>query len=182
MNRIAVIGPGGAGKSRLARRLEQTLGIRLIQLDQLFWKPGWVPTPDAEWEEFQRRESLAEAWIVEGLHESTMHLWLDAADTVIFLDVSAIVSLWRVTRRRLASNNDSDLPTGCVPASPHRALAKFLFFQWEYETRIRAKIVAQLERRRGEASIVVLRDAKETEAFLQTLPTLPVRQEERDPV
>jgi adenylate kinase family enzyme len=178
VNRIAVIGPGGAGKSRLARQLEQTLGIRLIQLDQLYWKPGWIPTPEEEWEALQRRESLAESWIVEGLHESTMHVWLDAADTVIFLDVSAIVSLWRVTRRRLGSNDQSDLPAGCEPAASHRALVKFLVYQWEYETRIRAKIIAHLERRRGDASIIVLRDAKETEAFHEALPA---RRKQPDP-
>jgi adenylate kinase family enzyme len=178
VQRIAVIGPGGAGKSRLARQLGQTLGIRLILLDQLFWKPGWIPTPPAEWEGLQRRESRTESWIVDGLHESTMHLWIDAADTVIFLDVSPIVSLWRVTRRRLASDNHSELPPGCEPASSHRALVKFLLYQWEYRTRIRAKIVAQLDRRRGEAGIVVLRDAKETEAFLGTLPARGVQ---RDP-
>jgi hypothetical protein len=55
---------------------------------------------------------------------------------------------------------------------------KFLLYQWEYRTRIRAKIVAQLDRRRGEAGIVVLRDAKETKAFLGTLPARGVQ---RDP-
>ena len=178
VQRIAVIGPGGAGKSRLARQLGQTLGIRLILLDRLFWKPGWIPTPPAEWEELQRSESLSESWIVDGLHESTMHLWIDAADTVIFLDVSPVVSLWRVSRRRLGSNNHSELPPGCEPAPSHRALVKFLLYQWEYRRRIRAKIVAQLERRRGEAAIVVLRDAKDTEEFLQTLPA---RRVQRDP-
>ena len=81
MNRIAVIGPGGAGKSRLARQLEQTLGIRLIQLDQLYWKPGWIPTPEEEWEALQRRESLAESWIVENISENGYGALVPAATT-----------------------------------------------------------------------------------------------------
>src|SRR5438045_7439322 len=98
VQRIAVIGPGGAGKSRLARQLGQTLGIRLILLDQLFWKPGWIPTPPAEWEELQRSESLSESWIVDGLHESTMHLWIDAAEIAIVFAVLVVLSFCLMSR------------------------------------------------------------------------------------
>jgi adenylate kinase family enzyme len=169
VRRIAVIGPGGSGKSRLARRLSEATGIPVVELDHLFWRPGWVETPLREWEEIQRRELSAESWIVDGLHQSTMHLWLDAADTVIFLDISPLVCIWRVTRRRLDSNGASEPPPGCEPAPFHRALAKFLLYQWEYRSGIRWKILAILERRRRDASIVILRSARETEAFLQSV-------------
>ena len=48
MRRIAIIGAGGAGKSTLARQLGEVLGIEVIHLDALFWKPGWVDTPRDE--------------------------------------------------------------------------------------------------------------------------------------
>jgi adenylate kinase family enzyme len=146
------------------------MGIGVVQLDQLFWKPGWTETPLCEWEEIQRRELAADWWIVDGLHESTMHLWLDAADTVIFLDVSPLVCICRVARRRLDSNgNSTGPPAGCEPAPFHRALAKFLLYQWGYRSATRSEILAHLERRRGDASIIVLRSGREMQAFLDAV-------------
>ena len=49
MERIAIIGPGGAGKSTLARRLGERLGLPVIHLDAEHWRPGWVETPADEW-------------------------------------------------------------------------------------------------------------------------------------
>lgn len=164
-----VIGPGGSGKSRLADRLGEVLGFDVIRLDLLFWKPGWQETDALEWEESQRSAAEADSWIVDGLHESTMHIWLEAADTLVFLDLSPLVCVWRVTRRRLDSDAPSEVPAGCEPAPFHRALAKFLFYQWEYRTRIRGKILSSLDLRRDDATVVVLRSGKEADAFVQTV-------------
>jgi len=50
VQRILVIGCGGAGKSTLAREIASRTGLPLIHLDELHWKPGWVGTPKDEWD------------------------------------------------------------------------------------------------------------------------------------
>jgi adenylate kinase family enzyme len=167
MTRVAVIGPGGAGKSSIAGQLREATRSRVVELDRLFWRPGWVETPAPEWEEIQRQELAQEPWIVDGLHDGTMHLWLEAADTIVFLDVSPLVATWRVSRRRLSGEDRSTAPNGCKPAPAHRALIKFLLYQWEYRTKIRPEILRLLERRRGHAEIAVLRTRQEVDAFLR---------------
>jgi adenylate kinase family enzyme len=169
MTRVAVIGPGGAGKSRIARQLGEAVGARLVELDRLFWRPGWVKTPAAEWEAIQRRELGQEPWVVDGLHQDTMCLWLEAADTIVFLDVSPLVATWRVSRRRLLGDDRSTAPEGCEPAAAHRALIKFLLYQWEYRTKIRPEILRILEQRRGHAEIAVLHTPEEVDGFLGRL-------------
>ena len=166
MTRIAVIGPGGAGKSHIARQVGEAVGARVIELDRLFWRPGWVETPAPEWEELQRQELAREPWVVEGLHADTMHLWLEAADTVVFLDISPLVATWRVSRRRVGGEDRSTAPDGCDPAPAYRALIKFVLYQWEYRRKIRPEILGILERRRGDAEIAVLRTPEEVDAFL----------------
>jgi adenylate kinase family enzyme len=169
MTRVAVIGPGGAGKSRIASQLGAAIGARVVELDRLFWQPGWVETPAPEWEEIQRRQLEQEPWIVEGLHADTMHLWLEAADTIVFLDIPSLVAIWRVSRRRLSGGDRSTAPDGCKPAPAHRALIKFLLYQWDYRRKIRPEILGILDRRRGDAEIAVLRTPGEVNAFLGRL-------------
>ena len=69
MKRIALLGPAGAGKSWLGRQLAELLDIPVIHLDRLYWKPGWVATPDAEWQEIQLRELERDSWIADGIQE-----------------------------------------------------------------------------------------------------------------
>ena len=41
MRRVVVIGTTGSGKSRLAERLAARTGLRVIELDALFWGRDW---------------------------------------------------------------------------------------------------------------------------------------------
>ena len=43
MQRVVILGRGGAGKSTLARRLGELVGLPVIELDKHFWQPGLVP-------------------------------------------------------------------------------------------------------------------------------------------
>jgi len=83
MQRIVIIGCGGSGKSTLASRLAGLLGLPVQHLDQLYWRPGWVATPDPQW-----RSTVAElcgrpAWIIDGNYGGTMDVRLAAADTIV---------------------------------------------------------------------------------------------------
>ena len=44
--RIAVWGPTGSGKTTVARELANRLGLPAVELDALFHRPNWQPTPD----------------------------------------------------------------------------------------------------------------------------------------
>ncbi len=49
MERIAIIGCGRSGKSTLARLMGATLDVTVHHLDSLYWKAGWVATPNDGW-------------------------------------------------------------------------------------------------------------------------------------
>jgi ABC-type iron transport system FetAB ATPase subunit len=54
--RIVVIGVTGCGKSYLAEKLARKLDLGFIELDALYWKPGWVDSDD---EEFRQKVEAA---------------------------------------------------------------------------------------------------------------------------
>jgi adenylate kinase family enzyme len=64
MRRVVVIGSAGAGKSTFAARLGRATGPPVIHLDALYWKPGWVPTPRAEWDAKLAPLAAGPAWIM----------------------------------------------------------------------------------------------------------------------
>ncbi len=168
MKRIVVTGPAGAGKSQLARELGERLRIRVIHLDTLFWKPGWVPTPPEEWEALQRRELAALEWIVDAQYDDLIPDWLRAADTVVFLDASLVRCLWRVGGRRLNRQKSVGTPAGTEPSPLHRALLKFARNQWRYRRKVRPHVLAELARGDGRR-VVVLRRPSDAAAFLRRL-------------
>ena len=49
MKRILIIGSGGAGKSTLAVKLSELLGLDVVHLDSYFWNPNWEKTPTDKW-------------------------------------------------------------------------------------------------------------------------------------
>jgi adenylate kinase family enzyme len=169
VRRIAVTGPAGAGKSRLADELGKLLGIRVLHLDALFWKPRWVPTPRDEFEAMQRRELVAESWIVDAQFDDILPDWLRAADTVVFVDASPLRCLWRVSRRRLNRQASVGVPAGTEPAPFHRALWKFLRNQWRYRMTVRGELLAELARERDGRRVVILRRGSDATAFLSEM-------------
>jgi len=48
MQRIAIFGAAGAGKSMLARQIGQILALPVIHLDRLCWEPGFASSRRSE--------------------------------------------------------------------------------------------------------------------------------------
>jgi adenylate kinase family enzyme len=116
MERVVVLGPGGAGKTELANRLSRRTGLPVVHLDVLFWEPGWTPAPRED-----ARRKLAEAiarerWTLDGnFLDDIDDSRFDRADTVIFVDLPRRTCLWRVLTRLMRNRNRmrADLPEGC---------------------------------------------------------------------
>lgn len=167
MRRVLLIGCGGAGKSTAATRIGERLGLRVVHLDALYWKPGWVEPAKGEWEQQVRRIVGGEAWVMDGNYGGTLDLRLTAADTVIFLDLPRRVCLWRVLKRRARYHGQSrpNMAAGC----PERLDVAFLRWIWSYPETRRPGVLAKLQAVEHEKRVVVLRSRGEVRRFLMSL-------------
>jgi adenylate kinase family enzyme len=169
MKKVLVIGPGGAGKSTFAEQLAARTGLPLIHLDALYWRPGWVEMPKAEWASLIERVAGEPEWIMDGNYGGTLDQRLEACDTAILLDTSPWRCVWRVVWRRVrhAGRSRPGLAAGC-----HERLdGKFLWWIATYRVARRPRVLARLEAmKRSGKTVVILRSPSEIQRFLSSLP------------
>jgi adenylate kinase family enzyme len=99
MQRVAVFGTTGSGKSWLAERLADRTGLRLIELDALFWGRDWQPAPVELFRHRVERETREDGWIVVGNYGQVRDLVWRPADTLVWLDLPLPVVMGRLLRR-----------------------------------------------------------------------------------
>jgi adenylate kinase family enzyme len=70
-------------------------------LDKVFWRPGLLPTPPAEWVQVQQEIIRQEKWIMDGDlgPYDVVEERLRAADTIVLLDFPLLRCAWRALRR-----------------------------------------------------------------------------------
>lgn len=119
MKRMLIIGNSGSGKSWLAARLAERLTIREVSLDTIVWQPGGFNQKRSQDEIDLAIKALAQEplWVVEGVFGALAEQLLDAADTLLFLDLD-----WSVCR-------DSLLSLGSQSAKQRDAVAAKKNFQ-----------------------------------------------------
>ena len=100
VRRIQVMGSSGSGKSTVGLRLAEALRVPHVELDALFWRPGWV---ESDAEDFRVRVAAAtdgDEWVVSGNYTGRLNalLW-PRAEMIVWLDLPQHVTAWRMLTR-----------------------------------------------------------------------------------
>lgn len=168
MQRVLIVGNGGAGKSTLARAMGARTGLPVIHLDVLFWKPGWVESEDDEFRLAVINALAAPRWICDGNFGSTWDVRMPRADTIIWIDRSPWHSLWRAIRRMIQYRKGGrpDIAEGCDESVD----LNFYRFILTYDAKVKPRLEAALAAHGAQAHQVRLRSDREIAAFLESLP------------
>lgn len=103
MKKVAVFGKPANGKSTLSKKLATATDIPLYALDSILYQANGEEVCREHYE--QRHDAIldSESWIIEGfapmnsLH--SFHRRLQAADTLIYIDLPYTVTYWLVIKR-----------------------------------------------------------------------------------
>ena len=169
MQRVAIVGPCGAGKSTLARKLGEITGLPVYHMDRLYWLPGWVEERRKRFDKKLRKVVETEQWIIDGNYSRTFHIRLPRADTVIYLDFPRHIYFRRVIWRIIKGygRTRSDVSEGCV----ERFDPEFLKLVWNIPKKSRPGILSALQEYNGTFSLYTLSTPREVREFLQKLKT-----------
>lgn len=73
----------------------------LVELDHLFWLPGWRRADQEAFESAVAEAAAAERWIIDGQYELAHRVLRERADMVIWFDTAAHTAFTRLIRRTL---------------------------------------------------------------------------------
>ena len=167
MERVMIIGCGGAGKSTLARRLGERTGLPVVHLDRIFWSPGnWEHLERGEFDVRLAAELEKPRWILDGNYDRTMELRLGRADTVIYLDFARWRCLtgWLGRVIRNWGHARADMAQGCNEwFNPEMAA-----FIWNFNRKNRKKYHEMLRNTEG-VQVIILKNRWEVRRFLERL-------------
>jgi len=162
MDRIAIVGCGGSGKTVLARRLGELLDVPVTHLDAVYYDDAWNPLPLEKFAAVQEDLVATPRWIVDGNYASTLPIRLAAADTVIFLDLPAVTCLWGIARRRLRHHGGQEDQTGVYD----RITWQFLRYVAGYRRTMAPRVHALITEHANHAQVHVLRCRRATGRLL----------------
>jgi adenylate kinase family enzyme len=99
--KVAIIASAsGNGKTTLGRELAARLGVPFVELDALVHGPGWTETSDEELQRIVAPIVASDGWVIDGTYQRKIgRLVLDAAETVVWLDLPLRIWLLRLVRR-----------------------------------------------------------------------------------
>ena len=165
MHKVLIIGSAGSGKTVLATRLGALIGLPVIHLDALYWKPGWIEMPKDVWTQIVAEAVQRESWIMDGNYGGTLDERLRACDTVIFLAFPRLLCLYRVFKRAVTywGKTRPDLNSGCPEKLPDR---EFLYWIWSYPKQRMPKIIDALQAYEGQKEVITLKSPFAVRKFL----------------
>jgi adenylate kinase family enzyme len=171
MQRIAVIGNAGGGKTTLSRLLGDCLGLPVHHVDSIQYRPGWQRTPDAECDRELDGLASSASWIIDGFgSDDAIERRLTAADTVVFVDFPLPVHYWWACKRQWQSRRRqrAELPDNC----PEFTLGyswKLARVMWQVHRDYRPWFRGLVDDLPATTAVVHIRSPGEWRAFATTL-------------
>ena len=185
MRRIIVVGSQGSGKTSLSRNLGRKLGLPVIHLDVLYWRPSWKASDTASFRLRVADAIASDEWIVDGSFSGlAFDLTLARAELLVVIDRPRWLCQWRILLRSAFDRDRSrpDLPEGC----PEQFDLKLMREAWRYNMERAPVIEAERVQYGAHVPVVRLRSDRDIMNFLGALtpgrdPSSQAAAQRRDP-
>ncbi len=177
VQRVSVVGNAGSGKSRLAGRVAEVLGVPHVELDSIYHQAGWNPIDPDEFLVRVVAITGGDGWVIDGNYRSVVvdgPVW-QRADTVVWLDLprrTVMVQLMRRTLRRVMRrdvlwNGNRERLRSIVAWDPETSIIRW---SWTQHAKYRERFgSAMTSPALGHIHFVRLRSRDEADRWLASL-------------
>lgn len=165
MKRILIVGSAASGKSTLATRLHDILGLPIIHLDQHYFGNDWRKPTDYDWEKIVKKLVKNDEWIMDGNYRKTLDLRIPSSDTIVLLDFPRHVCLVRAFKRRLMDNR-LDPIDGCKEKISFNFLKWIL---WGFPHVSKKLILKKFGEIENEKKVFILKSNRDVENFINSI-------------
>ncbi|SDG84046.1 hypothetical protein SAMN05421505_108212 [Sinosporangium album] len=164
MNRVAVVGSGGSGKSHVARELGRLLQAPVTHLDAVYFDDEWNTLPPEKFEAAQRELVSEPSWVIDGNYNSSLHVRLEACDTVVIMDVSTPAALWGILSRQV--RHGAGQHQQGVYNRIHWGVVRYVA---TYRRKMRPQVLAKISQYGTGKQVMFLNSRAQTKRWLQQL-------------
>lgn len=165
INRIAIIGAPGSGKTTLSEQIKDIFDLPVFHIDTIYQFPNWVMRNPKERDEMILQEAQKEKWIIDGTFIDTLEERVKRADKVIFLDYSTIAFLKGIFKR-LIQNYGKEKPE--MPGCKEKFDLSFIMYVATYNIK-RRKYVIEILKKYPEKDILIFRKQKDLNIWVNEL-------------
>ncbi|MFJ3790383.1 topology modulation protein [Kitasatospora sp. NPDC090091] len=166
MDRIAIMGCGGSGKTVVGRQLAELINAPLTHLDGVYYDADWNPLPQEKFAALQEELVARPSWVIDGNYASTLPIRLKRADTVIFLDIPPVVCLLGILQRRWRYRGGQHTSQGVFD----RITWSFVRYILGYRRQMRPKVRALIAEHAGHARVVTITSRRAARRFVAAVP------------
>jgi len=138
----------------------------MVSLDALFWKPGWLPSDRAEFEQRANDAARQPRWIMDGNYSSggAGDLRRSTADAVFWFDLPRRICMTGILAR-IATSYGRVRPE-MAPGCREKVDVEFFRYVWTYRRLQRPKLLQYFEGLRPDQALICFTARAQADRYL----------------
>ena len=141
VNKIAVIGGCGTGKTTISKNLSQKLNLPIFHIDGIHHLENWEIRDKDERDKIILEIVSKPKWIIDGTYHSTLKQRVKQADLIIYLDYSSIAQVKGALGRWIKKHGKEREE---IPGCRERMSFEFLMWVWNWRKNKREDIIQNI--------------------------------------
>ena len=156
IQKIAIIGGPGTGKSTLAKNLGKEMKLPVYHIDGIHHLKNWEIRPTQERDAIVSEKVKEPKWVIDGTYKATLEERVINADLIIFLDYSTIAKLKGILSRYF-KNKGQEKPE--IPGCKEKMEWEFIQLTMKWN-KIKRKIVKDILDRYKDKKILIFKNRR----------------------
>lgn len=156
IQKIAIIGGPGTGKSTLAKNLGKEMKLPVYHIDGIHHLKNWEIRPTQERDAIISEKVKEPKWIIDGTYKATLEERVINADLIIFLDYSTIAKLKGILSRYF-KNKGQEKPE--IPGCKEKMDWEFIQLTMKWN-KTKRKIVKDILDRYKDKKILIFKNRR----------------------